>query len=149
MVKSRPIKKSLAIIPLVICQGPLFHDFNLPTRASFSKCISLDVYKEKNCICFYYFFIIIGKLIWKFVLNLQGKIHLNVNFDRNRSDEFAEKLRVQIFEACDLTMVNSNCDPFVEVCVKFTNGKQETHRTKVKKKTNCPVFDESFVFTVS
>lgn len=79
----------------------------------------------------------------------QGKIHLNVNFERNRNDEYGDRLHVQIFEACDLTMVNANCDPFVEVTVKFANGKQETHRTKVKKKTNCPVFDEEFVFLVN
>lgn len=78
----------------------------------------------------------------------QGKIHLNVTFERNRNDEYGDQLHVQIFEACDLTMVNANCDPFVEVTVKFTNGKQETHRTKVKKKTNCPMFDEKFIFTV-
>ena len=54
-------------------------------------------------------------------------------------------------EACDLTKVNANCDPFVEVTVKYTvNSKQEkqTQRTKVKKKDNCPVFCEEFVFTV-
>lgn len=109
------------------------------------------------CLCEYFFLLkctysyvptVYFWLIWIF-LTLQGKIHLNVNFERNRTDEFGERLSVRLFEACDLTMVNANCDPFVEACVKFTNGKQETHRTKVKKKTNCPVFDEEFVFTVS
>ena len=82
----------------------------------------------------------------------QGKIHLNVNFERNRNDETyggGERLHVQVFEACDLTRVNANCDPFVEVTIKYTNGKQETQRTKVKKKDNCPVFDEDFLFTVN
>lgn len=84
-----------------------------------------------------------------FFVLFQGKIHLEVNFDRNRIDDSVERLRLEIFEACDLTMVNTSCDPFVEVTVKFTNGKQETHRTKVKKKTNCPSFHEEFIFSVS
>lgn len=80
---------------------------------------------------------------------LQGTLHVKVSFERNSPDTASERLHINVLEATDLTLVNGNCDTFVEVVVRYTNGKQDTHRTRVKKKTNSPVFGELFTFTVS
>lgn len=45
-------------------------------------------------------------------------------------------------------MKNGACDPFATVSVKYNNGKQETKKAKVKKKTSSPHFDETFTFEV-
>lgn len=55
---------------------------------------------------------------------------------------------MRLNEACELAITNGNCDPFADVTVRYTNDKTETQRTKVKKKTNSPVFDEAFAFSV-
>jgi Ras GTPase-activating protein 3 len=59
-----------------------------------------------------------------------------------------ERLTVKVSECSDLTLSNGCCDPFATVAVKFTSGKIETRRTKVRKKTNSPAFNESFTFEV-
>jgi len=74
---------------------------------------------------------------------VQGKIHIEIEFGENRG-----RLGVRLNEACELAITNGNCDPFADVTVRYTNDKTETQRTKVKKKTNSPVFDEAFAFTV-
>lgn len=55
---------------------------------------------------------------------------------------------MRLNEACELAITNGNCDPFADVTVRYTNDRTETQRTKVKKKTNSPVFDEAFGFSV-
>lgn len=79
---------------------------------------------------------------------VQGTLHVKVSFERNSPDTASERLHINVLEATDLTLVNGNCDTFVEVVVRYTNGKQDTHRTRVKKKTNSPVFGELFTFTL-
>lgn len=74
---------------------------------------------------------------------VQGKIHIQIEFGENRGT-----LGVRLNEACELAITNGNCDPFADVTVRYTNEKTETQRTKVKKKTNSPVFDDAFKFTV-
>ncbi|KAE9545143.1 hypothetical protein AGLY_000686 [Aphis glycines] len=74
---------------------------------------------------------------------VQGKIHIEIEFGENRG-----RLGVRLNEACELAITNGNCDPFADVTVRYTNDKTETQRTKVKKKTNSPVFDEAFAFTL-
>lgn len=54
-----------------------------------------------------------------------------------------------VLECSDLSLKCGACDPFAMVTMVYSNGKEETKRTKVKKKTNSPKFDESFVFEVS
>lgn len=54
-----------------------------------------------------------------------------------------------VVECSDLSLKCGSCDPFAVVTMVYSNGKEETKRTKVKKKTNSPKFDESFVFEVS
>jgi hypothetical protein len=54
----------------------------------------------------------------------------------------------RLIECSDLTIKNGNCDPFAIVTMCYSNSKQESKRTKVKKKTVSPHFDEVFVFEV-
>lgn len=54
----------------------------------------------------------------------------------------------RIIECSELTVKNSGCDPFATVTVNYSNGKQVLKRTKIKKKTVSPYFNETFVFEV-
>lgn len=54
----------------------------------------------------------------------------------------------RIIECSELTVKNSGCDPFATVTVNYSNGKQVLKRTKIKKKTISPYFNETFVFEV-
>lgn len=54
----------------------------------------------------------------------------------------------RIQECSDLAIINGSCDPYATVTMIYTNKKQETKRTKVKKKTVTPHFDEVFIFEV-
>jgi C2 domain. len=55
----------------------------------------------------------------------------------------------RLIECSDLTIKNGNCDPFAIVTMCYSNSRQESKRTKVKKKTVSPHFDEALVFEVS
>lgn len=74
-------------------------------------------------------------------------MHLEVRFEEN-VESGAERLCVRLSECSDLTLSNGCCDPFALIAVRLTNGKIETRRTKVRKKTSSPVFDETFTFEV-
>lgn len=54
----------------------------------------------------------------------------------------------RVIECSELTIKNGSCDPFATVTVIYSNGKQISKRTKVKKKTSSPQFNETFVFEV-
>ncbi|KAL1132148.1 hypothetical protein AAG570_010105, partial [Ranatra chinensis] len=79
---------------------------------------------------------------------VQGKVHLEVK-NENSLDLALERLTVRVLECSDLTLSNGCCDPFAMVAVKFTSGKIETRKTKVRKKTNSPIFNESFTFELN
>lgn len=51
-----------------------------------------------------------------------------------------------MLQCLDLTLKNGACDPYALVCVTYTNGKRISKRTKVRKKTTNPHFDEEFTF---
>lgn len=53
---------------------------------------------------------------------------------------------MQVIECSDLTLKNGSCDPYALVTVIYTNSKKVCKRTKVRKKTVCPQFEETFVF---
>lgn len=57
-------------------------------------------------------------------------------------------MHCRIIECSELTIKNGSCDPFATVTVIYSNGKQISKRTKVKKKTASPRFNETFVFEV-
>ena len=51
-------------------------------------------------------------------------------------------------ECSDLSITSGSCDPFALVTMHYDNKKLDTRRTKTKKKTISPAFDEAFVFEV-
>ncbi|XP_014254898.1 GTPase-activating protein [Cimex lectularius] len=79
---------------------------------------------------------------------VQGKVHLDIKFE-NGFDPLSEKLTVKVSECSDLTLSHGSCDPFAMVAVRLTSGRVDTRRTKVRKKTNSPIFDESFTFELN
>ncbi|RZF38857.1 hypothetical protein LSTR_LSTR015632 [Laodelphax striatellus] len=76
---------------------------------------------------------------------VQGKVHLEVKFE-HCLETLSERLCIHLKECSDLTLSNGCCDPFASVAVRLTNGKVETRRTKVRKKSNSPAFDEVITF---
>ncbi|XP_046607580.1 uncharacterized protein LOC124298935 [Neodiprion virginianus] len=76
---------------------------------------------------------------------VQGKAHLELAL-QPQIGQFHPKLTVRIIECSELTIKNGGCDPFATVTVTYSNGKQISKRTKVKKKTVSPRFNETFVF---
>lgn len=53
---------------------------------------------------------------------------------------------MRVSECSDLTLKNGTCDPYASVTVTYSNGKKSTKKTKVKKKTVSPQFEDVFVF---
>ncbi|KYM80172.1 Ras GTPase-activating protein 3 [Atta colombica] len=70
---------------------------------------------------------------------VQGKAHLELSI-------IFDYMYCRIIECSELTIKNGSCDPFATVTVIYSNGKQISKRTKVKKKTASPRFNETFVF---
>lgn len=83
---------------------------------------------------------------------VQGKANIEIKFDpifdRNGKEIFNwnKRLRVRVVECSELTLKNGSCDPYALVCVTYSNGKRSTKRTKVRKETVNPQFEEVFVF---
>ncbi|XP_063224525.1 GTPase-activating protein isoform X2 [Bacillus rossius redtenbacheri] len=82
---------------------------------------------------------------------VQGKAHIEVNLEpviRHGCDSNFQnhRIAVRLIECSELTIKNGACDPFATVTMCYSNGKQEVRRTKVKKKTISPQFDEVIVF---
>ncbi|XP_017777247.1 PREDICTED: GTPase-activating protein isoform X2 [Nicrophorus vespilloides] len=82
---------------------------------------------------------------------VQGKANIEIKFEpllsRNNSTYSSKKrLSVRVIECLDLTLKNGSCDPYALITVVYTNEKKVTKRTKVRKKTTCPQFDEIFQF---
>ncbi|CAL4086485.1 unnamed protein product, partial [Meganyctiphanes norvegica] len=80
---------------------------------------------------------------------VQGKVHVEVRLlvVRQMNDAFPQHMvEVKIQECSDLSIVNHSCDPFATVTMLYKNKKQEVKRTRVKKKTICPQFDDTFIF---
>lgn len=84
---------------------------------------------------------------------VQGKVNIEIQFDSviSKNDTFnaTSRMTVKVTECVDLTLKNGNCDPYAQVTVTYSNVKKLTKRTKVKKKTSCPQFDDIFVFDTS
>ncbi|CAG9768279.1 unnamed protein product [Ceutorhynchus assimilis] len=87
---------------------------------------------------------------------VQGKANIEIKFEpvfnRSKNSSYntnTRKLFVQVVECLDLTLKNGACDPYALVSVTYTNGKRLSKRTKVRKKTTSPQFDEEFAFNSS
>ncbi|XP_034175268.1 ras GTPase activating protein 1 isoform X3 [Osmia lignaria lignaria] len=76
---------------------------------------------------------------------VQGKAHLELAL-QPQVGHAQSKLTVRVIECNDLTLKNGGCDPFATVTVIYSNGKQILKRTKIKKKTVSPYFNETFTF---
>ncbi|KAK6644718.1 hypothetical protein RUM43_000987 [Polyplax serrata] len=77
---------------------------------------------------------------------VQGKCQIGVKLENNMESNGDDKVVVRLLECSDLTLKGGSCDPFATVTMVYSNGKQDSKRTKVKKKTNSPKFDETFTF---
>ncbi|XP_069689652.1 ras GTPase-activating protein 3 isoform X2 [Periplaneta americana] len=82
---------------------------------------------------------------------VQGKANIEVKLEpvlkgHNDIEQQNNRVTVRLIECSDLTIKNGSCDPFATVTMCYSNSKQESKRTKVKKKTVSPHFDEVLVF---
>ncbi|XP_013370899.1 PREDICTED: ras GTPase-activating protein 3 isoform X2 [Chinchilla lanigera] len=81
---------------------------------------------------------------------VQGKVHLELRLSEVITDTGAvcHKLAARILECQGLPIVNGQCDPYATVTLAGP-FRSEAKKTKVKKKTNNPQFDEVFYFEVT
>lgn len=83
---------------------------------------------------------------------VQGKANIEIKFEnvynKNKPNSYGanKRLKVRVTECVDLTLKNRSCDPYALVSVVYTNGKRVSKKTKSRKKTTCPQFDEVFTF---
>lgn len=83
---------------------------------------------------------------------VQGKANIEIKFEpvqnKNRPHSYStnKRLKVHVIECVDLPLKNGACDPYALVSVTYTNGKRVQKRTRVRKKTTNPQFEEVFVF---
>lgn len=81
---------------------------------------------------------------------VQGKANIEIKFEpvlnRNKSFSNSKQLCVRVVECTDLTLKNGSCDPYALVSVVYTNGKKHSKKTKVRKKTVSPQFEDVFCF---
>lgn len=70
-------------------------------------------------------------------------------YDVSGSSDLKNKLSVRVLECSELTLKNGQCDPFAVITVFYKNTKKITKRTKAKKRTVNPKFDEMFVFDLT
>uniref|UniRef100_A0A182PM81 GTPase-activating protein n=1 Tax=Anopheles epiroticus TaxID=199890 RepID=A0A182PM81_9DIPT len=58
----------------------------------------------------------------------------------------SSQIKIKLTECVDLARKNGLCDPYAIVVAHYSNKKTITKRTKVRKKTINPSFDETFCF---
>ncbi|XP_069746537.1 ras GTPase-activating protein 3 isoform X3 [Narcine bancroftii] len=78
---------------------------------------------------------------------VQGKVHLELKLSEVITDSgsICHKLATRVLECQDLPIVNGQCDPYATVTLS-SPSRSEVKKTKVKRKTNNPQFDEMFYF---
>lgn len=59
-----------------------------------------------------------------------------------------QRIQVKLKACQDLTRKNNQCDPYAIVTAIYTNKRKITRRTKVRKKTIQPTFDDVFEFNL-
>uniref|UniRef100_A0A4W3JKS8 Ras GTPase-activating protein 2 n=1 Tax=Callorhinchus milii TaxID=7868 RepID=A0A4W3JKS8_CALMI len=81
---------------------------------------------------------------------VQGKVHLELRLSEVITDSGAicHKLATRVLECRDLPIVNGQCDPYATVTLT-SPSRSEVKKTKVKRKTTNPQFDEVFYFEVT
>ncbi|XP_074155712.1 ras GTPase-activating protein 3 isoform X2 [Sminthopsis crassicaudata] len=80
---------------------------------------------------------------------VQGKVHLEMRLSEVITDTgvICHKLATRVLECQGLPIVNGQCDPYATVTLAGPY-RSEAKKTKVKKKTNNPHFDEVFYFEI-
>jgi Ras GTPase-activating protein 3 len=53
-----------------------------------------------------------------------------------------------LIECAELSVKNGACDPYAVVSLLYSNKKLISKKSRIKKKTTSPGFDESFYFEV-
>uniref|UniRef100_UPI00358FE584 ras GTPase-activating protein 3-like isoform X2 n=1 Tax=Myxine glutinosa TaxID=7769 RepID=UPI00358FE584 len=81
---------------------------------------------------------------------VQGKVHLEITVKEVISDggNVIHQLLVRVLECQGLPIVNDRCDPYAVVTLTGPT-RNEQKKTKVKKETTNPFFNEVFYFEVS
>ncbi|XP_062049879.1 ras GTPase-activating protein 3 isoform X2 [Lepus europaeus] len=81
---------------------------------------------------------------------VQGKVHLDLRLSEVITDTgvVCHKLAARIVECQGLPIVNGQCDPYATVTLAGPL-RSEAKKTKVKRKTTNPQFDEVFYFEVT
>ncbi|XP_066562444.1 ras GTPase-activating protein 3 isoform X2 [Amia ocellicauda] len=81
---------------------------------------------------------------------VQGKVHMEMRLSEVITDSGAlcHKLGIRVIECQGLPIVNGQCDPYATVSL-LGPSRSEAKKTKVKRKTNNPQFDEVFFFEVT
>lgn len=81
---------------------------------------------------------------------VQGKVHLELRLSEVITDTgvICHKLAVRVLECRGLPIVNGQCDPYATVTL-LGPTRTESKKTKARKKTNNPQFDEVFYFEVT
>uniref|UniRef100_A0A8C2X986 RAS p21 protein activator 3 n=1 Tax=Cyclopterus lumpus TaxID=8103 RepID=A0A8C2X986_CYCLU len=81
---------------------------------------------------------------------VQGKVHLELRLSEVITDSgvINHKLATRVLECQGLPIVNGQCDPYAAVSL-LGPSRSEAKKTKVKRKTNNPQFEEVFYFEVT
>ncbi|XP_036880764.1 ras GTPase-activating protein 3 isoform X2 [Manis javanica] len=81
---------------------------------------------------------------------VQGKVHLELRLSEVITDTgvVCHKLAARILECQGLPIVNGQCDPYATVTLAGPY-RSEAKKTKVRRRTNNPQFDEVFYFEVT
>uniref|UniRef100_A0A8B9L6K1 RAS p21 protein activator 2 n=1 Tax=Astyanax mexicanus TaxID=7994 RepID=A0A8B9L6K1_ASTMX len=85
------------------------------------------------------------------VFRTKGKVHLEMKLNELITDNgpVSPRLQVRIIECQGLPLISGqNCDSFASVTL-IGPSRSDQRKTKVKKKTSDPHFDETFYFEVS
>lgn len=69
--------------------------------------------------------------------------------DTLNSFRVKSRVVVRVVECIDLAKKNGNCDPYIIVTAIYTNKKKIQKRTKCRKKTTNPTFDETLYFDLT
>uniref|UniRef100_A0A8C7XJA4 RAS p21 protein activator 2 n=1 Tax=Oryzias sinensis TaxID=183150 RepID=A0A8C7XJA4_9TELE len=82
---------------------------------------------------------------------VQGKVHLEMRLNEviTENGSIGQHLLVRIIECKELPLISGqNCDPYATVSL-VGPARSDQKKTKVKKKTSNPCFEETFFFEVS
>ncbi|KAI1285888.1 Ras GTPase-activating protein 3 [Halotydeus destructor] len=77
---------------------------------------------------------------------VQGKIHVEIKMHEfvKPSGSPNQKLAVRVIECSDIGVINGSCDPYVIVSLYQGSVRVGQKRTKIKKKTTSPLYNEIF-----